>query len=128
MSEADLYKPKLVVDNSANFGPVGMGQAGPLQGGGGGGTSDDMSWQASIEGRVEGLRAKVDAHLLWVLGVFGAGFLLLAGLIVNRTDAITKELGAKIEGVGQQVGTVKTDVEVLKATRPEPVNPAPRGK
>ena len=100
----------------------------PLETGGGGGDSIDMDWPTSIENRVEGLRGKVDAHLLWVLGAFGAGFLLLAGLIVNRTDALTKDLGAKIEAVGQQVATVKTDVEVMKAVQPAPVTSAGHGK
>lgn len=36
---------------------------------------------------------------MWVLGAIAAGFLTLASLVLNRTDAINTSLGAKIDAV-----------------------------
>lgn len=65
---------------------------------GGGGTSDGMdAWQQSVETRLSGLaqdvrdlRAsvdkvsdRVDNRFFWLLGTFGAGFLILAGMLIT---------------------------------------------
>lgn len=68
----------------------------PLETGGGGGDSTGMEpWQQSVESRlgaygqdIRDLRAavdkvgdKIETRFLWLLGTYGAGFLILAGLI-----------------------------------------------
>lgn len=67
--------------------------------GGGGGGED--AWRASVESRLNNLHTditalrshldakletvkdKQDNHLKWVLGVFGAGFLILGGIVAQ---------------------------------------------
>ena len=53
----------------------------------------------TLERRVDGWEQKQDSHFLWLLGAFAAGFLALAGLMLNRTDATNDRLGARIEAV-----------------------------
>lgn len=65
-----------------------------LKSGDGGGTSDGMDpWQTSVETRLgqihtalEGTRKdlgeRIDSNFKWLLGAYGAGFVILAGMMV----------------------------------------------
>lgn len=72
--------------------------------GGGGGTSDGM------DANIQRLDDKIDNRFFWLLGIFGAGFVLLAGLILSTTD----KLAAKIDGVSDQVAQVGQRVAKLE--------------
>lgn len=101
----------------------------PLPKAGGGGTSDGM------DPNIQRLDDKIDNRFFWLLGIFGAGFVLLAGLIINSTnrlsdriDNVTLTLGAKIDGVSDQVDQVGQRVAKLEGAseaKPPPVT-APR--
>ena len=86
----------------------------PLQRGGGGGTSDGM------DANIQRLDDKIDNRFFWLLGIFGAGFVLLATLILSTTD----KLAAKIDGVSDQVAQVGQRVAKLEGAaeaKPPPV-------
>ncbi len=82
---------------------------------GGSGVGGMDAWQQSVETRLAALGSKIDSQSKWLLGAYAAGFVLLAGLIVNRTDATNDRLSAKIDAVAAQVADVKADVAGLKA-------------
>lgn len=70
----------------------------------GGPTSGGMdAWQQSTEQRLNNLDGRLDSHLKWLLLAFATGFIILAGLVVNRTDSLSSNLGSKIDAVGAQV-------------------------
>lgn len=85
-------------------------------------------WEQSVESRLAEVNTRLDNQLKWLLIAFAAGFVALAGLILNRTDA----LSAKAEAISQQVGELKSDVAVLKASEEATDNaalpPCPDGK
>lgn len=86
-----------------------------LETGRGGGDFTGMdAWQESVEGRLGSLGTKIDGQLKWLLIAFASGFILLGGLILNRTDALAEKIGA----VSAQVAQVKTDTAVLAARKP----------
>ena len=115
MTAAPEYSAQVISFPDPAFGH-GPTPAGPLRGGGGGGTLDDMdAWRKSIEGRLEKLEERIDKVLLYTLGAFAAGFVVLGGLILNRTDAAVEKLSARIETVSEKVSATQADVAVLKA-------------
>lgn len=86
-----------------------------LRSGGGGGTSDGMDAQ------IQRLDDKIDNRFFWLLGIFGAGFVLLATLILSTTD----KLAAKIDGVSDQVAQVGQRVAKLEGAaeaKPPPIS------
>ena len=87
----------------------------PLKSGDGGDTFDGMdAWQQSTEQRLNNLDGRLDSHLKWLLFAFAAGFVILAGLIVNRTDSLSVNLGSKIEAVGAQVSSTNERIARLE--------------
>lgn len=102
-----------------------LAQARTLQKDGGDGTSDGM------DPHIQRLDDKIDNRFFWLLGIFGAGFLVLAGLIINSTnrlsdriDGVATTLGGKIDGVSAQVAQVGERVAKLEGaaeTKPPPV-------
>lgn len=74
--------------------------------------------EQSVETRLGKLGDKVDRHLVYLLGAFAAGFILLAGLVLNRTDDVRRDLDNKFTAISQQISGVQTDVAVLKARKP----------
>lgn len=87
----------------------------PLKHGDGDGTSGGMdAWQQSTEQRLNNLDGRLDSHLKWLLLAFAAGFIVLAGLVVNRTDSLSVNLGSKIEAVGAQVSTTNERIARLE--------------
>jgi len=88
-SQGDEYN--YVIDATKRFGQKQPEEVGPLQNVGGGGTSDGMDpWQQAVETRLGELRtdirdlaSKADSHFLWLLGVFGAGFVILVGGMIT---------------------------------------------
>lgn len=98
-----------------------------LETSGGGGDSTGMEpWKPAIER----LEDKLDSRFMWLLAAFGAGFILLATLIVNRTDAVSDRLGAKLDGLTQQVSLTNERVAKMEggqaAASLPPSVPAPK--
>lgn len=87
-----------------------------LQGGGGGGKYDGMDpWEQSVDRRLADLHSDQRDLLRAGLGAFVLAF----GAIITSFFL----LSAKIDGIGQQIADLKTDVAVLKATRSPQPNP-----
>lgn len=84
-------------------------------GDGGGGAGGQDAWQQSVEERIRRLDDKIDKTMLWVLGAFAAGFIVLGGLVLNRTDA----LSAKIEASNDRLSGQITELRVTYAERPK---------
>jgi len=87
----------------------------PLPKGGGGGTSDGM------DGHIQRLDDKIDNRFFWLLGTFGAGFMILlsafaAGFLTlsAKMDDRTDKLSAEIRTVGAQVSQVGERVAKLE--------------
>lgn len=118
MSQAreDDYRAN-VVPIREDLGALPPGNAGALKNSGGGGTFDDMTWQDAVQ-RVD---AKVDSNFKWVIGVFGAGFMVLlaafASAFLILTDDIqsgNEKIAVKLDTISAQISDVKTDVAILK--------------
>lgn len=56
-----------------------------------------------LDRRIDDLDRKLDNRFMWLLAAFAAGFMALGGLILNRTDAISERLGAKIDAVDSKL-------------------------
>jgi hypothetical protein len=93
-----------------------------------GGTSGGMEpWQPALNR----LEDKVDTHLKWLLIAFASGFVLLGGLIINRTDAVLDRfdtkfdaMGSRIDSVGDRMSSLSERVAKVEAKLPEPIPPA----
>jgi hypothetical protein len=70
-------------------------------------------WQQSVEDRLGRLDDRLDSHLKWLLLAFSAGFLVLAGLIIQQTST----LAAKIDGVSRDVSAVQQSVSKVEGAR-----------
>ncbi len=103
-----------------------LGEAGSLNAGGGGDNGDGMSWQEAVR-RVD---EKVDGNFKWVLGVYGAGFMILLAafasgyvLLSHQIEDGNTKLLTKLDGLTSSAADIRTDIAVLKATTPAPKKP-----
>lgn len=73
-----------------------------LKSGSGDGTFDGMDpWQTTVETRlgqlhsdVSGLRKAVESNFRWLLGAYGAGFVILAGMLISGYLMLADKLDA----------------------------------
>lgn len=95
-------------------------QPGPLNGGGGGGISDDMDvWQQSVETRLADLRNDAREIRNWLVG--GFGFLLVAFasgflFMLVRMDAGFDKVDDRVDKVAEG----QARIEALLTVRPAP--------
>ena len=106
-----------VVPIREDLGALPSESAGALKSSGGGGTFDDMTWQDAVQ-RVDD---KVDDNFKWVIGIFGAGFMVLLAAFASAFLILSgdirsgnEKLAVKLDTISTQIGDVKTDVAVLK--------------
>lgn len=55
--------------------------------------SDVSSLRTDLNGRIDGLSDRVDSNFKWLLGIYGAGFLTLAGMIIVGYLKLSDQIG-----------------------------------
>lgn len=109
------------------WGNAALGAPGPLQPSQIPPTSDGTmnAWQTSVESRLGTVNQKVDDHLKWILVAFATGFVLLGGLVINRTDGLSDKISKLSQDIA--VAQVRTEVLSQKATTVSPSDPPTKG-
>ena len=65
------------------------------------------------------LGGKIDAQLKWVLIAFASGFVLLAGLVINRTDSVREALSAKSDAISTDLRQTNERLARMEAVASE---------
>jgi hypothetical protein len=91
-----------------------------LKSGDGGGTSDGMGpWEQSVDRRLDQLHSDQRDLLRFGIAAFVLAFTAIIGsffLLSTKIEDVSQTLSSKMDGVGQQISALKTDLAVLKAT------------
>lgn len=77
------------------------------------------AWQQSVEGRLQSLSDKIDSQLKWLLIAFASGFIVLAGLLINRADVLRDLISSKAEASIQSAAQTNERLARVEATMSE---------